>query len=164
MLPADKLWPINEEWDYHCARNEFKSPARYVNALEKRYGKPGSVEEFARTSQVASYEAMRAMFEAFAVRRPVTTGIIQWMYNAAWPKIFWQLYDYYLMPNGAYFGTRTACRPQSLIYDYGANAVWAVNDGTQPLTGAIAEIKVLTSTPTRCLRPRGASTWQSTRR
>ena len=143
MLPADKLWPINEEWDYHCARNEFKSPTRYVNALERRYGKQESVEGFARTAQAASYEAMRAMFEAFAVRRPVSTGIIQWMYNGAWPKIFWQLYDYYLMPNGAYFGARTACRPRQLIYDYGANAVWAVNEGAAPLAGAVAEIKVL---------------------
>lgn len=143
MLPADRLWPINAEWDYHCARGEFKTPARFVKALEQRYGKPASVEAFARSAQVASYEAMRAMFEAFAVRRPATTGIIQWMYNGAWPKLFWQLYDYYLMPNGAYFGARTACRPHNLIYDYGANAVWAVNDGTRPLAGAVAEIRVL---------------------
>ena len=143
MLPADKLWPVNEEWEYHCARGEFKTPARFNLALENRYGKPGSVEEYARVSQVASYEAMRAMFEAFAVRRPVSTGIIQWMYNGAWPKIFWQLYDYYLMPNGAFYGARTANRPRQLIYDYGANAVWAVNEGAQPLVAAVATVRVL---------------------
>ena len=143
MLPADRLWPINEEWDYHCARGEFKRPTRFANALERRYGKQDSAEAFARTAQAASYEAMRAMFEAFAVRRPVTTGIIQWMYNGAWPKIFWQLYDYYLMPNGAFYGARVACRPRNLIYDYGANAVWAVNDATTALAGASAEVRVL---------------------
>ena len=143
MLPREHLWPIDALWDYHCARNEFKDMHRYVNALEKRYGKPASVAEFARTAQLANYEAMRAMFEAFMVRRPATTGIIQWMYNAAWPKLYWQLYDYYLMPNGAYFGARTACRPRNLIYDYRANAVWAVNEGPQPLAAATAEIKVL---------------------
>jgi len=143
MLPEDRLWPVNEEWEYRCARNEFKTPKRYINALEKRYGKPATVEEFTLKAQAASYEAMRAMFEAFMVRRPVSTGIIQWMYNGAWPKIFWQLYDYYLLPNGAYFGARAACRPQNLIYDYGAKTVWAVNEGPRPLTGAVAEVTVL---------------------
>ncbi len=142
MLPAEHLWPIDAVWNFHCARNEFKNMDRYVRALHARYGRPASVEEFARTAQLANYEAMRAMFEAFEVRRPVTTGIIQWMYNAAWPKLYWQLYDYFLMPNGAYFGARTACRPRNLIYDYGSNAVWAVNTAPGALSGASAEIRV----------------------
>ncbi len=142
MLPPDHLWPIDTMWDYHCARNEFNTIGRYVKALEKRYGLPAGVEDFARKAQLANYEAMRAMFEAFEVRRPVTTGIVQWMYNAAWPKLYWQLYDYYLMPNGAYFGARTACRPRNLIYDYGDHAVWAVNDGPDPVVAASAEIRV----------------------
>jgi exo-1,4-beta-D-glucosaminidase len=142
MLPPEHLWPIDEMWSFHCARNEFKDMNRYVKALVNRYPRPAGVEEFARTAQLANYEAMRAMFEAFMVRRPVTTGIVQWMYNAAWPKLYWQLYDYYLMPNGAYFGARTACRPRNLIYDYGAHAVWAVNEGPDPLGAATAEIRV----------------------
>ena len=143
MLPPDHLWPIDEVWNFHCARNEFANMNRYLKALDQRYGRPAGVEEFARKTQLANYEAMRAMFEAFMVRRPVTTGIIQWMYNAAWPKLFWQLYDYYLMPNGAYFGARTACRPRNLIYDYGAHAVWAVNEGPGPVAAATAEVRIL---------------------
>jgi exo-1,4-beta-D-glucosaminidase len=142
MLPPGHLWPIDEMWNYHCARNEFNTMGRYLKALDGRYGRPGGVEDFARKAQLANYEAMRAMFEAFEVRRPVTTGIVQWMYNAAWPKLYWQLYDYYLMPNGAYFGARTACRPRNLIYDYGGHAVWAVNSGQEPLSSATAEIRV----------------------
>jgi exo-1,4-beta-D-glucosaminidase len=143
MLPADHLWPIDEMWNYHCARNEFKTLNRYLKALDQRYGKPTSIEDFARKAQMANYEAMRAMFEAFAVRRPLTTGIIQWMYNAAWPKLYWQLYDYYLMPNGAYFGARTACQPRTLIYDYGKRAVWAANSGPAAVPAATAEVRVL---------------------
>ena len=30
-----------------------------------------------------------------------------------------------------------------MIYDYGANAVWAVNEGAQPLAGAVATVRVL---------------------
>jgi exo-1,4-beta-D-glucosaminidase len=142
MFPSDHLWPIDAVWNFHCARHEFGTLKRYLNALEHRYGRPTSVEDFTRKAQLANYEAVRAMFEAFIVRRPVTTGIIQWMYNAAWPKLYWQLYDYYLMPNGAYFGTRTACRPLNLIYDYGANAVWAVNDGARGVDAVTADIHV----------------------
>jgi exo-1,4-beta-D-glucosaminidase len=142
MLPPEHLWPIDEMWNFHCARNEFNTLDRYLKALKNRYPRPTGVEEFARTAQLANYEAMRAMFEAFVVRRPVTTGIVQWMYNAAWPKLYWQLYDYYLMPNGAYFGARTACRPRNLIYDYGAHAVWAVNEGPHPLSAVTAQIRV----------------------
>ena len=143
MLPPEHLWPIDDMWNFHCARNEFNTLDRYLKALVNRYPRASGVEEFARTAQLANYEAMRAMFEAFMVRRPVTTGIVQWMYNAAWPKLFWQLYDYYLMPNGAYFGARTACRPRNLIYDYGAHAVWAVNEGPDPVVAATAKVRVL---------------------
>ncbi len=50
------------------------------------------------------------------------------MYNSAWPKLWWQLYDYYLMPNGAFYGARKACEPLHLIYNYGTREVVAVNN------------------------------------
>ena len=143
MIPAEHLWPIDEMWNYHCARHEFGTLKRYVNALEKRYGAPTDVEDFVRKAQLANYEAIRPMFEAFAVNRPVTTGVIQWMYNAAWPKLFWQLYDYYLVPSGATYGTRVACQPRSVVYDYGRHAVFAVNSGLEPLAGASVEVRLL---------------------
>jgi exo-1,4-beta-D-glucosaminidase len=143
MIPAEHLWPIDEVWNYHCARGEFGTLERYVNALEKRYGRSADLEDFVRKAQLANYEAIRPMFEAFAVNRPVTTGLIQWMYNGAWPKLFWQLYDYYLVPSGATYGTRVACQPKSVVYDYGRHAVFAVNTGLEPLAGASVEVKAL---------------------
>ncbi|MGH9360996.1 MAG: glycoside hydrolase family 2 protein, partial [Thermoanaerobaculia bacterium] len=79
MLPRENWWPIDELWDFHCGRGEFGSLDRYVAALEARYGKANGLDDFARKAQVANYEAMRAMFEAFSLRRPVATGVIQWM-------------------------------------------------------------------------------------
>jgi exo-1,4-beta-D-glucosaminidase len=99
-----------------------------MRALEHRYGKPGNVEDFARKAQAANYEAIRAMFEAFGVNKPNTTGIIQWMLNSAWPEMYWQLYDYYLMPNGAFYGTKTASQPLNIVYNYGDHAIYIVND------------------------------------
>jgi exo-1,4-beta-D-glucosaminidase len=142
MMPQADLWPIGDMWAYHCARKEFNTPKRYLRALDARYGPSTGVVELARKSQLASYEAMRAMFEAFAVNRPNTTGIIQWMCNSAWPKVFWQLYDYYLVPTGAFYGARKANQPQSLVYNYGDGAVYATNGTPAAQTDLIAEIRV----------------------
>lgn len=142
MLPPDKWWPVNELWDYHCARNEFGSLNRYRTALDKRYGPSVSVDEFAIKAQLANYEAMRGMFEAFAVNKHNATGVIQWMYNSAWPAMYWQLYDWYLMPNGAFYGAQTACEPVNLIYNYGDDTIHLINDKITSVDDLFAEIKI----------------------
>ncbi len=126
MIPPDHLWPMGESWDFHCGLNEFCTLDRYREALAKRYGAAGSVEEFARKAQTLNYELMRPMFEAFRVHQGRATGVIQWMLNAAWPKMYWQLYDWYLMPTGAFYGAKKACEPLQLVYNYGDNSVYFV--------------------------------------
>jgi exo-1,4-beta-D-glucosaminidase len=140
MIPADRLWPINDMWDFHCARNEFAKMDRYMLGFNQRYGPAKDVVDFAFRAQADNYEGMRAMFEAFAANRPLTTGIIQWMHNAAWPKLFWQFYDYFLMPTGAFYGARQACRPQTLIYNYGDNGIYLANQSLKDLPGLKAVI------------------------
>ncbi len=54
------------------------------------------------------------------------TGVIQWMLNSAWPEMFWQLHDYYLRPNGAFYGTKKACAPLMPIYNYRNNRICVV--------------------------------------
>ena len=87
MIPQDKLWPINSTWDFHCGRNEFNTLDRYIKAFNNRYGEQNNVEDFTFKSQASNLEAMRSMFESFAINRSNTTGIVQWMYNSPWPKI-----------------------------------------------------------------------------
>lgn len=55
--------------------------------------------DFLRKADWLNYEGTRTMFEAFRVNIPRTTGIVQWMLNSAWPSLYWQLYDYYLIPD-----------------------------------------------------------------
>ena len=80
--------------------------------------------------QMADYEATRAQFEAYSVRQNATrpaTGAIYWMLNSAWPNLHWQLFDYYLSPMGAYFGTKVGTRLEHLAYDYETQNVWLIN-------------------------------------
>ena len=107
MMPEDKLWPpMNDHWDWHSGRKDFSSVKVYLTALNNRYGEPKNIEELALKAQLMNYEAIRPMFEAFVVNKPVTTGVVQWMLNSPWPEFYWQLYDYSLMPTGALYGTK----------------------------------------------------------
>jgi exo-1,4-beta-D-glucosaminidase len=127
MIPAQDLWPIDSVWKFHCARGEFHQLNHYWDAFTNRYGMPHDAADFAFKGQAANYEAMRPMFEAFAVNLPHTTGIIQWMLNASWPKLYWQLYDYYLVPGGAFFGAKKGAAPFAVIYNYGDRGVYLAN-------------------------------------
>ena len=142
FIPEDKLWPINEIWEYHCGRYEFSDLDRFTEAINKRYGKPNSIEEFDNKAQAMNYELMRPMFEAFQVNKSKCTGIIQWMLNAAWPKMYWQLYDYYLMPTGAFYATQKACSPLHLVYNYGDHQIYAINDYLHKVEGLKAHIRI----------------------
>lgn len=143
MMPEDKLWPaLNDHWDYHSGRKDFSSVKVYLTALNKRYGEPKNLEELALKSQLMNYEAIRPMFEAFVVNKPVSTGVVQWMLNSPWPEFYWQLYDYSLMPTGALYGTKKACAPLNLIYNYFDKKVYVSNDGVGPMENFDAEISL----------------------
>ncbi len=142
MLPADKLWPINEAWNFHCGRFQFGNLDIYLKAFNARYGESKSVEDFAFRAQAANYEAMRAMYEAFGANRPKATGVVQWMLNGAWPKFFWQLYDTFLMPNGAFYGARKGSQPLNVVYDYGTGSVHLVNDTLQELKAVTVRARI----------------------
>ena len=142
FIPRENLWPIDEVWEYHCGKNAFSKLDRIQKATDERYGTSGSVEEFARKSQLLNYELMRAMFEAFQVNRPGATGVIQWMLNSAWPEMYWQLYDVYLKPNGAFYGTRKACEPLHLLYHYGDHSVYLVNDHSYQLSDYQCRVRI----------------------
>jgi exo-1,4-beta-D-glucosaminidase len=142
MIPEKDLWPVNPVWYYHCARGEFFGLKRYNVAMDSRLGPAKDVGDYATKAQFLNYEGMRAMFEAFVANRPKATGIIQWMYNSAWPKLWWQLYDYYLNPTGAFYGARKACEPLHLIFNYGTREIVAVNNTLEAAERLRAVIRV----------------------
>ena len=124
VMPEKELWPISHTWDLRL-RKHFSPLSR--KALDARYGKPATLEEYCSKSQILQYEAVKAMFEAFAGNKYKSSGVIYWMYNSAWPKFYWQLYDYFFMPNGAFYGAKKACEPIHVQYNYRENAVQVVN-------------------------------------
>jgi exo-1,4-beta-D-glucosaminidase len=143
MLPEKSIWPINTLWNYHCNPSEsFGDLSIFNKVLASRYGSSYSVEDYLMKANVQSYEAMRAMFEAFRANRPNSTGIIQWMLNSAWPSFYWQLYDYYLLPTPAYYAVKKANEPLQLVFNYGNNRIYAVNETLKSYENAKAGIKL----------------------
>ncbi|MBQ7019580.1 MAG: glycoside hydrolase family 2 [Bacteroidales bacterium] len=143
MIPEDELWPISEYWDRHCttsatAMNSMDELTRVINGI---YGEADGFNDYVRKGHAVDYDATRAMFEAFRVNVPVSTGIVQWMLNSAWPAIYWQQYDWYGVPVAAYYGTKKACEPVQLIYNYKDFNVYAVNEGKES-KDVVATVKV----------------------
>ena len=131
MIPADQLWPITDAWSKHCTTSTTAMNTMDVltNVMNNMYGEAADFNDYVRKGHALDYDGTRAMFEAFRVNTPVSTGIVQWMLNSAWPSIYWQLYDYYGVPAAAYYGTKKACEPVQLIYNYKDSHVYLVNEG-----------------------------------
>ncbi|KAL4907054.1 hypothetical protein BDW74DRAFT_176657 [Aspergillus multicolor] len=128
----DRLWRKPNDGQYHQAPKDSVFHYRQIHnkALKVRYGAPTSLEDYVFKCQLMDYEATRAQFEAFAARE--ATGVVYWMLNSAWPSLHWQLFDYYLLPMGAYYGAKAGARLQNVVFDYGSTSVRIVNHSLSP--------------------------------
>lgn len=130
MIPENELWPVGKAYDFHCtvAGEAMNSLDVLKESVEKRYGSPADLDDFLKKAHHQDYDGTRAMFEAFRASVPASTGVIQWMLNSAWPSLYWQTYDWYLVPTAAFWSVRKACAPQQLVYNYYDRKVYAVSD------------------------------------
>ncbi len=135
FIPKEHLWPIDDYWNFHAGGERFTDIDVFRDALTRRYGPPDSLDDFERKSQAMTYDNQRSMFEAYARNKYVSTGVIQWMLNNAWPSLIWHLYDYYLVPAGGYFGTKKAQEIVHVQYDYDTNSVSVINGKYEDLKG-----------------------------
>jgi exo-1,4-beta-D-glucosaminidase len=142
FIPKEHLWPIDEYWNFHSGRERFANVNVFTDALNKRYGAATSLDDYERKAQAMAYDNERSMFEAYARNKYVSTGVIQWMLDNAWPSLIWHLYDYYLVPAGGYFGTKKAQEIVHVQYDYNSNSVSVINGTYQPISGLEATARL----------------------
>jgi exo-1,4-beta-D-glucosaminidase len=139
VMPEKDLWPISPSWDLRLRKHFYPFSRK---ALQSRYGKPATLEEYCTKSQILQLEAVKAMFEAFAANKYKSSGVIYWMFNSAWPKFYWQLFDYFYMPNGAFYGAKKACEPLHIQYNYKENAIQLVNSFYKDFKGLIVAARI----------------------
>jgi exo-1,4-beta-D-glucosaminidase len=129
MLPPDHWWPIDEYWLYHLARPQIGKVdlGNMTRAIEYSYGNASNLEDYSRKAQLLQYETNRAMFEAWGRNKYNATGILSWKGKSQWSSLQWQMYDVYLMPGGAYFGTKKGNEPLHVQYSYDDASIYVVN-------------------------------------
>ena len=108
FIPKDKQWPLPSEqqlkednnnlWNYHFFGKEASNafPISYVEAVDKRYGKPKNLQAFCERAQLVNLEDMKGMYEAWQDKMwNDASGMLIWMSHPAYPSFVWQTYDYY---------------------------------------------------------------------
>jgi exo-1,4-beta-D-glucosaminidase len=150
MMDPQHLWPVGDPvWNFHAGCGGFAQTSDFTTSLEKRYGPAKDINDYVIKSQVMTYEAQRAMFEAYGRNKYTSTGIIQWLMNTAWPGLIWHLYDYYLRPGGGYFGTMKALEPLHVQYSYDDSSIVVVNSLYQDFLGYSVTAEVYNMDSTR---------------
>ncbi len=127
FLPDPNAWPPTDDWKLHYSGGGFRSMHVLDRAMDAMYAKPASLDEYVRLADTMEYDSERAEFESYSGNKYVSTGVIQWMLNNAWPSFYWHLYDYYLSPGASYYAVKKACQPLHIEYDYKNRSILVVN-------------------------------------
>jgi exo-1,4-beta-D-glucosaminidase len=144
FIPENELWPMGPSWDYHCttsAGTMMNSMTMMTEVVTEKYGAARDLKDYLRKADLVSWESTKSMFEAFRANKPATTGLIQWMLNSAWPGMYWQLYDYYGVPNASYYAVKKANSPYQLVYNYKDSGIYIVNEKPSNTTQLKAIVK-----------------------
>ena len=142
FLSDPDAWPPSADWSLHNGGGGFKTLKVLDSAMNAIYAEPSSAADYERMAQTMAYDSERAMFESYAKNKYVSTGVIQWMLNNAWPSMIWHLYDYNLEADAGYFATKKACEPLHIQYSYDDQSVVVVNSTYRPVSGLHARIDV----------------------
>jgi exo-1,4-beta-D-glucosaminidase len=142
FLPDPQAWPPSANWSYHNGGGEFANLRVLNEGMDAVYGIPGSAADYERVAQTMAYDSERAMFESYSKNKYVSTGVIQWMLNNAWPSMIWHLYDYYLDTDAGYYATKKACEPLHIQYAYDDRSIHVVNSTYTPVSDLKASVNV----------------------
>jgi hypothetical protein len=104
MLDKKDWEQIDDAWAEHDLARGAAAGDTYPKTLADRYGKIVNMADFVRKSQLANYEAYRAIYEGRNAKlfNP-STAVITWMSNPAQPSFVWQIYHHDLEPNSSLF-------------------------------------------------------------
>jgi len=139
FFPLDSTWAEHGAWDDN--NYAFRG---YDNAIRTLYGSPSSVEDYARKAQYVNANSYRAMFEAANHRMwTITSGVMLWKLNDCWPSVLWQLYDWYLCQNAAYYFAQKAMEPVHIQMNANNFDVSVINTRHLNLDSLVYEVAVV---------------------
>lgn len=139
MMPKADWEQINDDWAEHDLAKGASHGDTYPATLAARYGKLANMADFVRKSQLANYEAFRAMYEGRNAKlfNPAT-AVITWMSNPAQPSFVWQIYHHDLEPNSSLFAVKKAGEMLHIQLNESNNSIQVINNRPEPIHGAKA--------------------------
>ncbi len=139
MLEKKDWEQINDAWAEHDLAKGASGGDLYPAKLAARYGKIVNLADFVRKSQLANYEAYRAMYEGRNARlfNPAT-AVITWMSSPAQPSFVWQLYHYDLEPNSALYAVKHAGEMVHIQLNENDGGLEVINNKPELLKGYLA--------------------------
>jgi beta-mannosidase len=120
-------------WDFEDVRDHYVEQLFAVRPTQLRYADP---ERYLALGRVASGEVMARTIGAWRRRGSGCHGALIWFYRDLRPGAGWGILDATGAPKAAYYYTRRACQPITVILsDDGLNGVHvdAVNDTAVPV-------------------------------
>ena len=146
-IPASERWPISDTWAYHDWHQTGNGAVKtFTDAMDREFGKPDSLPDFARKAQMLEYESYRAIFEGMnAGLWNTTSGRMLWMTQPAWPSSAWQVFSSDYDTHGAFYGMKKASEPVHVQMNLPDHKVILVNNEQTALSGVriIAVVQAL---------------------
>lgn len=132
----ENQWPQTSVWGMHdYTLSNAQSAATFNQMIEKAFGEPESLKQFAEYAQWINYNGYRAIFESRSYARK---GVQLWMSHPCWPSMVWQTYDYYFEPTAAYFGSKKGSAPIRIQWNPVSRMVEVVNNNASSQKGLTA--------------------------
>lgn len=143
MMPQKDWEQIDDDWAEHDFARGASGSDTYPMTLAARYGKLANMADFVRKSQLANYEAFRAMYEGRNAKlfNP-STAIITWMSNPAQPSFVWQLYHHDLEPNSALYAVKKAGEMVHIQLNQLTDSIEVINNTPQIISGMMAYVTI----------------------
>jgi hypothetical protein len=143
MMPKKDWETINDDWAEHDLAKGAQSGDKFPLMIADRFGKVANLADFVRKSQLANYEAFRAMYEGRNAKlfNP-STAVITWMSNPAQPSFVWQLYHHDLEPNSSLFAVRKAGEMVHIQLNESTGQVQVINNQPVAVSNAVAHVAV----------------------
>jgi len=150
MMPQKDWESINDDWAEHDFAKGNSGAQDYPTEIAARYGPIRNLADFVRKSQMANYEAFRAMYEGRnALLFHPTTAVITWMSNPAQPSFVWQIYHYDLEPMSSYFGVMHAAELIHVQFNQSNDHLQVINNLPAPAADLTAHVEIYNLDGTR---------------
>jgi len=143
-IPASERWPISDTWAYHDWHQTGNGAVKsFTDAMDREFGKPGSLPDFERKAQMLEYESYRAIFEGMnAGLWTENSGRMLWMTQPAWPSSAWQILSSDYDTHGAFYGMKKASEPVHVQMNLPDHKVILVNNRMTALSGVTVRASV----------------------